>query len=110
MGDGGIRALRAAECSPLRRHDDAGVGEGVAPRMEPFNVFMGPDVPPITPREELAIDLELSDELLDVKMDAIRAHESQVEGMMAVIGPEGFRRFMRGEYFRLAAEKPSVVA
>jgi hypothetical protein len=29
---------------------------------------------------------------------------------MAVIGPEGFRRFMRGEYFRLAAEKPSVVA
>jgi LmbE family N-acetylglucosaminyl deacetylase len=80
------------------------------PKMEPFNVFMGPGVPPITPHEELAIDLELSDELLDLKMDAIRAHESQIEGMMAVFGPEGFRRFMRGEYFRLAAQRPSVLA
>jgi LmbE family N-acetylglucosaminyl deacetylase len=80
------------------------------PKMEPFNVFMSPGVPPITPHEELAIDLELSDELLDLKMDAIRAHESQIEGMMAVFGPEGFRRFMRGEYFRLAARRPSIVA
>jgi hypothetical protein len=78
--------------------------------MEPFNVFMGPGVPPITPHDEIAIDLELPDELLDLKLDAIRAHESQIEGMMAVIGADGFRRFMRGEYFRLAAERPSVVA
>jgi LmbE family N-acetylglucosaminyl deacetylase len=80
------------------------------PKMEPFNVFMGPSVPPITPHGELAIDVELPDELLDLKMDAIRAHESQIEGMMAVFGPEGFRRFMRGEYFRLGARRPSVVA
>jgi LmbE family N-acetylglucosaminyl deacetylase len=80
------------------------------PKMEPFNVFMGPDVPPVTPHEELAIDLELPDDLLELKLDAIRAHESQIEGMMAVIGAEGFRRFMRGEYFRLAPARPSVVA
>jgi LmbE family N-acetylglucosaminyl deacetylase len=80
------------------------------PRMEPFNVFMGPGVPPITEHNELAIDLELPDELLDLKLAAIRAHESQIEGMMAVIGADGFRRFMRSEYFRLAAERPSIVA
>jgi LmbE family N-acetylglucosaminyl deacetylase len=80
------------------------------PKMEPFNVFMGPGAPPITPHNELAIDIELPDELLDLKMDAIRAHKSQIEGMMAVFGPEGFRCFMRGEYFRLGAQRPSVVA
>ena len=77
--------------------------------MEPFNVFMGPGVPPITPHEGLAIDLELPDELLDLKLDAIRAHESQIEGMMAVIGADGFRRFMRGEYSG-SPRRPSVVA
>ena len=75
------------------------------PKLEPFNVFMSPGTPPITPREELAIDFPLSDELLELKMDAVEAHVSQVEGMMQVFGRDGFRRSQSGEWFRLAEEK-----
>lgn len=82
------------------------VAEEWVPKLEPFGIFR-PGTPPVTPRSELGIEFELPDEVLDLKIEAISAHESQVEGLLEVFGPEGFKRFMGGEYFRLAAHKPA---
>lgn len=73
------------------------------PRLQPFDVFL-PGTPPIVPREQLAIDFALPDDVLDMKFEAIQAHESQVEGLMEVFG-DGMREWMAVEYFRLAAVK-----
>ncbi len=74
------------------------------PMMNRFNVFMAPGTPPVMAREQLGIDLELSPDLLDLKMRALAAHVSQLEGLMAVFG-ENFRRAMRTECFSLAEER-----
>src|SRR5437870_2544177 len=71
------------------------------PRMNKFNVFMSPDTPPVTPRGELAIDFPLSDELLALKLKAIEAHVSQVEGMLTAFGHDFFREAHKAEFFRL---------
>src|SRR5439155_17050080 len=60
------------------------------PRMNRFNVFMSPNVPPVTPRED-AIVFELPPDLLDLKLKAIEAHVSQVEGMLNAFGQDFFR-------------------
>jgi LmbE family N-acetylglucosaminyl deacetylase len=79
--------------------------EEFVPRMNKFNVFMSPDVPPVTPREEAAIAFQLSPELLDLKLKAIEAHVSQVEGMLNAFGQDFFREAHKEEYFRLAETK-----
>jgi LmbE family N-acetylglucosaminyl deacetylase len=73
------------------------------PRLAPFDIFL-PGTPPITPREELAIDYTLPEDVLDLKFRAIQAHESQVEGLVAVFG-DRMREWMATEYFRLAGER-----
>jgi LmbE family N-acetylglucosaminyl deacetylase len=79
--------------------------EEFAPRFKPFNVFMEEGTPPITPHEELAIDFDLPMEIVELKLKAIGAHVSQVEGMMKAFGEDVFREGMKAEFFRLAAEK-----
>jgi LmbE family N-acetylglucosaminyl deacetylase len=73
------------------------------PRLEPFGIFL-PGTPPIVPRDAVAIDYELPEDVLDLKFSAIQAHESQVEGLVQVFG-DHMRSWMAVEYFRLAAEK-----
>lgn len=73
-----------------------------APRFAKFNVF-GPGTPPITPRDELAIELPLDPELLDRKLRAIEAHVSQVEYMLRYFGQDFFREAHKVELFRLGA-------
>lgn len=80
--------------------------EEFAPRMNQFNVFMEPGTPPVTPRQDLAIDFLLPPDLLDVKMKAIEAHVSQVEGMLNAFGNDFFREGNKAEFFVLAAEHP----
>ena len=75
------------------------------PRLGPFDIFL-PGTPPITPRDELAIDYTLPDDVLDLKFRAIQAHESQVEGLVAVFG-DRMREWMATKYFRLAGERPA---
>jgi LmbE family N-acetylglucosaminyl deacetylase len=79
--------------------------EQFVPVMNRFNVFMSPDTPPVMPREELAIDFPLSDELLDLKLKAIEEHVSQVEGMLTAFGKDFFREAHKAEFFRLAASQ-----
>jgi LmbE family N-acetylglucosaminyl deacetylase len=74
------------------------------PKLEPFDMFL-PGSPPITPREELAICFALPPDILERKVRAIEAHESQIEGLLEVFGEDGFKAFMAEEFFRLAAVK-----
>jgi LmbE family N-acetylglucosaminyl deacetylase len=72
-------------------------------QLEPFHIFL-PGTPPVSPPEELAINLRLPDDVLDRKWEAIQAHASQVEGLVYVFG-ERMREWMSTEMFRLAAVK-----
>jgi len=80
--------------------------EEFAPRMSQFNVFMEPGTPPVTPRDQLAIDFQLPTELLELKVKAFEAHVSQLEGMMNTFGNDFFREGYKSEVFVLAAERP----
>jgi LmbE family N-acetylglucosaminyl deacetylase len=71
-------------------------------RFNEFNVF-GPGTPPVTPPEQLAIDFELPEELLDLKMRAVQEHKSQVEGLFGGLGRDLIRSSQTNEMFRLAA-------
>jgi LmbE family N-acetylglucosaminyl deacetylase len=75
-----------------------------APRLEPFNIFR-PGTPPVTPRDELGIHYALPSDILDLKIRAIQAHVSQVEGLVHVFGEDGLRGAMKDESFRLAEVK-----
>ena len=69
-----------------------------------FDVFR-PGTPPVTPRDELGIDFPLPPDVLELKLQAIQAHESQVGGMVEAFGEDIFRRAMKEEYYALAARK-----
>jgi LmbE family N-acetylglucosaminyl deacetylase len=73
----------------------------VVPLVEQFDIFR-PGTPPVTPRGELAIDFSADDEVLDRKIASLQAHESQIEGLLEVFGPQGLRRFLRDESYRRA--------
>jgi len=75
------------------------------PRFNQFNVFMEEGTPPVTERADLAIDYRLPPDLLDLKLRAIEAHVSQVEGMMNAFGQDVFREGNKAEFFRSAASK-----
>ena len=77
--------------------------ETFVPVMNRFNVFMEPGTPPVTPREQLAIDYALPPDILELKLRAIEAHVSQVEGMLDAFGRTYFHDAMKEEYFRLIA-------
>jgi LmbE family N-acetylglucosaminyl deacetylase len=66
-----------------------------------FNVF-APGTPPITPDDEIEIFYDIPEDLLELKVDALMAHDSQVEGMTSVFGNDWVRQSQAGEYFRLA--------
>lgn len=78
--------------------------EEYVPRLQKFNTF-GPGTPPITPIEELAIDFELSPDILELKLNAIQSHTSQIEGLLNAFGEDFLRSGMKAEFFRLAREK-----
>jgi len=75
--------------------------EEFVPRMNRFNVFEN-GTPPVTPRDRLAIDFALPADLLDLKLGAIEAHVSQVEGMLNAFGADFFREAHKAEFFRSA--------
>ncbi|HEX6230773.1 MAG TPA: PIG-L family deacetylase [Actinomycetota bacterium] len=77
--------------------------EEFLPVWEPFNVFR-PGTPPITPADQLSIDYRLPDDILELKVAAIRAHVSQVESIFEAVGEEVWWREMSFEGFRLGEE------
>jgi LmbE family N-acetylglucosaminyl deacetylase len=79
--------------------------ERFASRFAQFNVFMEEGTPPVVPAERLAINFELPDDVLDLKLAAIEAHTSQVEGMIQAFGRDVFREGGLAEFFVLAATR-----
>ena len=82
----------------------ASLAEEWLEKLAPFDIFL-PGTPRVVPDEDLDIDLVLPPDLLERKLAAIKAHESQIEGLLEVFGDEGFRRFLGKESFVLAAIK-----
>jgi LmbE family N-acetylglucosaminyl deacetylase len=78
--------------------------ERMRDRMQRFDVFQE-GTPPITPRDELALEFPLDPALMERKLAAIEAHESQVEGMLNAFGRDFFREAYAEEFFRLGAVK-----
>ncbi|HJX07506.1 MAG TPA: PIG-L family deacetylase [Actinomycetota bacterium] len=75
--------------------------EEVVPSLEQFDIFL-PGTPPVTQPQDLGIDFSCDDEALDLKLRALEAHESQIEGLLEVFGEDGLLRFLRDEAFREA--------
>jgi LmbE family N-acetylglucosaminyl deacetylase len=73
------------------------------PVWEPFNVFL-PGTPHVVPREELAIHYELPPDILQIKVNAINAHVSQIESILGAVGDEVWWRQMSFEGFRPGEE------
>ena len=70
----------------------------------PPEVMMDPDAQiPSTPASELAVDVDLPDDLVALKMTALRAQASQITPLLEEFDEEVFRGFCRWEFFRLAA-------
>jgi LmbE family N-acetylglucosaminyl deacetylase len=76
----------------------------VVPSLEQFEIFL-PGTPPMTPHEDMAIDFSCDEALLDRKVAALTAHESQIEGLLEVFGADGLRRFIRDECYWEASRK-----
>jgi LmbE family N-acetylglucosaminyl deacetylase len=69
------------------------------PAMDELNVYMGVR-PPETPPEELVIHEELTGDLLEAKLRALRSMPSQVQPLIDAIGEETYRAAMAQETFR----------
>jgi LmbE family N-acetylglucosaminyl deacetylase len=65
-----------------------------------LGVMMGAEDLPNARREDLAIDVQLDGELLDVKLEAMLAQSTQVDDMVAALGRERYREVLREEAFR----------
>lgn len=78
--------------------------EEFVPIYNQYDVFR-PGTPPVTPREELAVQYLLPPDILELKLRAIQEHESQVGAMVEAFGEDFFRRAMKEEVFRLVAAK-----
>jgi LmbE family N-acetylglucosaminyl deacetylase len=61
--------------------------------------------PPVFPKEELAVCFEVPEDLSVLKWEALRAQESQTEGLIAALGEDVTRSINAVEYFRRAASK-----
>lgn len=68
-------------------------------------VVFAPETPPVTPRDQLGIDFELPEELLELKLEALSVHRSQLEGLLGVFGEDLFREDASAEWFVLAEIK-----
>jgi LmbE family N-acetylglucosaminyl deacetylase len=67
----------------------------------PPEVMMDPDAQiPSTPAPELAVNVELRADLLALKMNALRAQESQITPLIEEAGVDTFEAFCRWEFFR----------
>jgi LmbE family N-acetylglucosaminyl deacetylase len=76
-----------------------------ASRFQEFNVFMEQGTPPVVPRDRLAIAFRLPDDLVELKVRALEAQESQIVYMLQAFGREAFVEGGREEYFVLAEER-----
>jgi LmbE family N-acetylglucosaminyl deacetylase len=66
-------------------------------RLNEFD-FFGPGHPELSGVNDISFHLE--DELVEAKVDALRAHESQMEPLFEAYGEDFFRSILSTEVFR----------
>lgn len=69
----------------------------VVHRLNEFDFFL-PDHPKLSAGSDIAVHLD--DELVDAKVEAVRAHESQMEPLFEAYGEAFFRSILSTEVFR----------
>lgn len=70
-----------------------------AERLNELDVF-APGTPHFAPRAELDILLDLDDELMELKLSALREQPSQTEGLLSALGEDFVRGALAVEAFR----------
>jgi LmbE family N-acetylglucosaminyl deacetylase len=83
----------------VRRGDDS-----FAPPLNEFDIFW-PGHPTVAPYSDVI--LNLTDELLAVKVEALRQHASQMKPLFDAYGDDFMRGMAAREHFRLAPTHPS---
>jgi LmbE family N-acetylglucosaminyl deacetylase len=110
------RSVSAWAREAFRRAAPAGAGlyhavytqdwvDRFAARFQQFKVFMEEGTPPVVPRDTLAIEFRLPDDLLELKVRALEAQESQIVFMREAFGRDTFREGGREECFVLAESR-----
>ncbi len=80
-------------------------GREFLPSLRELGAFREGAEPPVLPDEEIDLDLVLTGDLLELKVAAIREHESQVAGLITAFGETEWARAMARESFRLAESR-----
>ena len=70
-----------------------------AERLNEFDVF-APGTPEFVPRADLDVLVDLDDDLLDLKLRALREQPSQTEGLLNALGEDFLRQSLSVESFR----------
>ncbi|MGH2820787.1 MAG: PIG-L deacetylase family protein [Actinomycetota bacterium] len=81
--------------------------ERYGPQLEPYNVF-APGTPEVTPVDSLSINLELDEEMIDLKLEALEKQLSQTQGLRNAVDQDFWRGGNSLETFRLAGPKSST--
>jgi len=74
----------------------ADLNEGVFPQ----------GLPPVTPRDDLIVDVTLPDDVLELKVRALEAQASQTTGLIEGVGRERYAQWVRHETFGPAPAPP----
>lgn len=100
VGRWALAAARRATPPPvvLQAVKDTGWVERFTPLNQQHGVF-GDGYPVAVQAERLDLHIVLPDGLLDRKVAALRAHASQVDGLLAAVGEQAWREWIRTESF-----------
>ena len=83
-------------------------GEEFLPHLFELGAFRDGAEPPVVDDADLHLDLRLQGSLLELKVAAIREHQSQIEGLVHAFGADRWARALSRESFRRAHRKPAV--
>ena len=100
-----FRDGRAARRAAVPRDLPAGVGRPLGRPARPLRDLPARHAADRDARSRSRWSSSCRRDLLELKLEAIKCHESQIEALLHVFGDDGFREFMSAEYFRLVAEK-----
>ncbi|MBV8982057.1 MAG: PIG-L family deacetylase [Acidimicrobiia bacterium] len=75
--------------------------DGFLAAIDADQVMMSDQLPPVTPVEDLAVNVRLEGPALDRKYKAMLCQPSQVESLLGAMGEEDYRSFLADESFRL---------
>jgi LmbE family N-acetylglucosaminyl deacetylase len=78
--------------------------EAWQPIADRLNIMMDETLLTATQRDRLSIDLRPPDDVLDLKVQALRAQTTQIAPLIQAVGDDLFRDWIADEFYRLAAQ------